>query len=105
MRAQRYILKEVQRIYNAQGATIHDKHVEVIIRQMFSRVRIKDPGDSLFVPREIVEKKKAMRENERLAKEKKKICDFVPVLLGVSKVALTTNSFYHPRLFRKPQEC
>lgn len=98
---QRYILKEVQRIYNSQGATIHDKHVEVIIRQMFSRVKIKDPGDSLFVPREMVEKKKAMAENERLTKEKKKIAEFAPVLLGVSKVALTTSSFLSSASFQE----
>lgn len=98
---QRYILKEVQRIYNSQGATIHDKHVEVIIRQMFSRVKIKDPGDSLFVPREVVERRKAMEENEKLAKEKKKIAEFSPVLLGVSKVALTTSSFLSSASFQE----
>jgi len=69
--AQRYILKEVQRIYSSQGAAIHDKHIEVIVRQMFSRVKIKDPGDSLFVPRETVELKKALEENQKLIANKK----------------------------------
>ena len=99
--AQCYILKEVQRIYNSQGATIHDKHVEVIIRQMFSRVKVNDPGDSLFIPKEVVEKKKAMIENEKLAKEKKKLVDFSPVLLGVSKVALTTSSWLSSASFQE----
>jgi DNA-directed RNA polymerase subunit beta' len=99
--AQCYILKEVQRIYNSQGATIHDKHVEVIIRQMFSRVKIKEPGDSLFIPKEVVEKKKAMIENERLAKEHKKLVEYSPVLLGVSKVALTTNSWLSSASFQE----
>jgi DNA-directed RNA polymerase subunit beta' len=98
---QRYILKEVQRIYSSQGATIHDKHVAVIIRQMFSRVKIKDPGDSLFTPKEVVELKKVLEENEKLAAEKKKIIQFAPVLLGVSKVALTTGSFLSAASFQE----
>lgn len=98
---QRYILKEVQRIYSSQGAAIHDKHIEVIVRQMFSRVKIKDPGDSLFVPREIVELKKALEENQKLIKNKKKPAIFAPVLLGVSKVALTTGSFLSSASFQE----
>jgi len=99
--AQRYILKEVQRIYSSQGATIHDKHVAVIIRQMFSRVKIKDPGDSLFTPKEVVELKKVLEENEKLIAEKKKPVQFAPVLLGVSKVALTTGSFLSSASFQE----
>ncbi len=98
---QRYILKEVQRIYSSQGATIHDKHVAVIIRQMFSRVKIKDPGDSLFTPKEVVELKQVLAENERLLAEKKKPVQFVPVLLGVSKVALTTGSWLSSASFQE----
>jgi len=99
--AQRYILKEVQRIYSSQGAAIHDKHIEVIVRQMFSRVKIKDPGDSLFVPRETVELKKALEENQKLITNKKKPAIFAPVLLGVSKVALTTGSFLSSASFQE----
>jgi len=99
--AQRYILKEVQRIYSSQGAAIHDKHIEVIVRQMFSRVKIKDPGDSLFVPRETVELKKALEENQKLIANKKKPAIFAPVLLGVSKVALTTGSFLSSASFQE----
>ena len=50
--AQRYIIQEIQKIYVSQGAIIHDKHIEVIVRQMFSRIKIKNPGDSSFVPDE-----------------------------------------------------
>jgi len=99
--AQRYILKEVQQIYSSQGATIHDKHVAVIIRQMFSRVQIKDPGDSLFTPKEVVELKKVLEENERLTAENGKIIQYAPVLLGVSKVALTTGSFLSSASFQE----
>jgi len=99
--AQRYILREVQRIYSSQGATIHDKHVAVIIRQMFSRVKIKDPGDSLFTPKEVVELKQVIDENEKLHTEKKKPIQYAPVLLGVSKVALTTGSFLSSASFQE----
>jgi DNA-directed RNA polymerase subunit beta' len=99
--AQRYILKEVQQIYSSQGATIHDKHVAVIIRQMFSRVKIKDPGDSLFTPKEVIEIKQVLEANERLAAEGKKLVQFTPVLLGVSKVALTTGSWLSSASFQE----
>ena len=99
--AQRYILKEVQRIYSSQGATIHDKHMAVIIRQMFSRVKIKDPGDSLFTPKEVIEIKQVLEANEILAKQGKKLVEFVPVLLGVSKVALTTGSWLSSASFQE----
>lgn len=98
---QRYILKEVQHIYSSQGATIHDKHVAVIIRQMFSRVKIKDPGDSLFTPKEVVELKQVLEENKRLIAEKMAPAQYVPVLLGVSKVALTTGSFLSSASFQE----
>lgn len=99
--AQRYILKEIQHIYSSQGATIHDKHVAVIIRQMFSRVKIKDPGDSLFTPKEVVELKQVLEENKKLAEQKLKLVEYVPVLLGVSKVALTTSSFLSAASFQE----
>jgi DNA-directed RNA polymerase subunit beta' len=99
--AQRYILKEVQRIYSSQGATIHDKHVAVIIRQMFSRVKIKDPGDSLFTPKEVIEIKQVLEANRTLAAENKKLVQYSPVLLGVSKVALTTGSWLSSASFQE----
>jgi len=99
--AQRYILKEVQRIYSSQGATIHDKHVAVIIRQMFSRVKIKDPGDSLFTPKEVIEIKQVLEANRKLALENKKLVQYVPVLLGVSKIALTTGSWLSSASFQE----
>ena len=98
---QRYILKEVQQIYSSQGATIHDKHIAVIIRQMFSRVKIKDPGDSLFIPKEVIAIKQVFLENAKLIAENKKPAVFVPVLLGVSKVALTTGSWLSSASFQE----
>ncbi|MEK7503783.1 MAG: DNA-directed RNA polymerase subunit beta' [Patescibacteria group bacterium] len=98
---QRYIVKEIQRIYVSQGAIIHDKHVEVIIRQMFSRVRIKDAGQTQFNVGEVVEISQVTEENEKMKKEEKKVATFLPTLLGVSKVALTTNSFLSAASFQE----
>ena len=99
--AQKYILKEIQRIYVSQGAAIHDKHIEVIIRQMFSRLRIEDPGDSFFITGEIVERTKVLEENAKLKKEKKNPIEAVTVLLGISRVALTTDSFLSSASFQE----
>ncbi|KPJ55427.1 DNA-directed RNA polymerase subunit beta' [Parcubacteria bacterium DG_72] len=98
---QRYILKEIQNIYVSQGAVIHDKHVEVISRQMFSRVKIKDPGNSVFSMGEIVERANFLEENEKLKKEGKKEVKATGVLLGISRVALTTDSFLSAASFQE----
>ena len=90
---QRHIIKEVQRIYASQGATIHDKHLEIVVRQMFSRLRIKDAGESSFLQGEIISRQKLAQENKKLKKEGKKQIVSQPMLLGISKVALTTDSF------------
>jgi DNA-directed RNA polymerase subunit beta' len=100
-RTQRYIVKEVQKIYVSQGAEIHDKHIEVIVREMFSRLRIKDPGDSRFFPGEIVEKGEFLEENEMLKKMGKKPAKAVQLLLGITKVALTSSSFLSAASFQE----
>ena len=98
---QRYIIKEIQKIYASQGAIIHDKHIETICRQMFSRIRIKDVGDSPFSIGEIIERAKFLEENARLKKEKKEKAVGVPVLLGITRVALTTDSFLSASSFQE----
>ena len=98
---QRYILREIQRIYVSQGALIHDKHVEIIVRQMFSRVRIKEAGDSNFTAGEIIERSRFIIENQRLKKEKKEMAKAVAILLGISRVALTTDSFLSSASFQE----
>jgi len=98
---QRYIIKEIQSIYVSQGALIHDKHIETICRQMFSRLRIKDPGDSFFSIGEVVEKTKFLEENIQLRRAKKKPAKGAPVLLGISRVALTTDSFLSAASFQE----
>jgi len=97
----RYILKEIQKIYVSQGAVIHDKHIEVIIRQMFSRVKIKEVGESGFSLGEIVERARFIEENQRLKKEKKTPAKAAPILLGISRVSLTTDSFLSAASFQE----
>jgi DNA-directed RNA polymerase subunit beta' len=97
----RYMLKELQKIYVSQGAPINDKHFEVIVRQMFSRVRIKEPGDSDFIPGQIVEKAVFLEKNRELKEKKKKPARATQILLGISKVALTTDSFLSAASFQE----
>jgi len=98
---QRYIVSDIQKIYSSQGVNIHDKHIEVVVRQMFSRVRIKDAGQSLFTPGEIMERAKFLERNAVLKKEGKKPATANPILLGISKVALTTDSFLSAASFQE----
>jgi len=98
---QRYIGSEIQKIYVSQGAIIHDKHIEVIVRQMFSRLRIKDPGESKFTPGQVVERAVFLEENAKLKKEKKKPARGSRILLGISKIALTTDSFLSAASFQQ----
>ena len=96
-----YLLDEVQKIYVSQGVTIHDKHIEVIIRQMFSRVRVIDEGDSNFTPGEVIEKSVALQTNEELKRANKKPLKFREIILGISKVALTTFSWLSAASFEE----
>jgi len=89
---QRYIIKEVQKIYTFAGENINDKHIEMIIRQMFSRVRIKSPGTTRFVTGQIIEDNVFQKENEKVSKTGQKAIA-QPLLLGVTKVSLSTESF------------
>jgi DNA-directed RNA polymerase subunit beta' len=99
--AQEYIRTEVQKIYVSQGVNVHDKHIEVIIRQMFSRVKVKDEGDSILIPGEVIEKEKLFEINEKLKKEGKKEVVATPILLGITNVALSTDSFLSAASFQE----
>jgi len=98
---QRYILQEVQRIYSSQGVDIHDKHIEVIIQKMFSRVRIKEEGDSDWIRGEVVERVVFNEEVERLKKLKKDPPMAVQILLGISEVSLNSESFLSAASFQQ----
>tara|TARA_Y100000310_G_scaffold340396_1_gene436026 strand:+ start:2391 stop:5942 length:3552 start_codon:yes stop_codon:yes gene_type:complete len=99
--ATKYIVKEVQQIYTSQGASIHDKHIETITRQMFSRVRVKDGGDTKFTEGEVTERSTLLEENARVKKLGKKPAQVAQLLLGISKIALTTDSFLSAASFQE----
>ncbi len=96
-----YILKEIQYVYSSQGQPLNDKHIEIIIRQMFSKVKIEDAGDTLFSPGEIVEKSEVEEENERMKKEGKQLAIYQTVLLGITKSSLATQSFLSAASFQE----
>jgi len=98
---QRYILQEVQRIYASQGVDIHDKHIEIIIHKMFSRVRVKEEGDSDWIRGEVVERVIFNEEVERLKKTKKTPPAGVQILLGISEVSLNSDSFLSAASFQQ----
>jgi len=98
---QRYILQEVQKIYSSQGVDINDKHIEIIIQKMFSRIRIKDEGDSDWIRGEVVESVIFNEEVEKLKAEKKNPPLGVQILLGISEVALNSESFLSAASFQQ----
>jgi DNA-directed RNA polymerase subunit beta' len=98
---QRYILQEVQKIYSSQGVDINDKHIEVIIQKMFSRVKVKEEGDSNWIRGEVVEREIFNEECDKLKKEKKTPPVGVQILLGISEVALNSESFLSAASFQQ----
>jgi DNA-directed RNA polymerase subunit beta' len=98
--AQHYLLNELQKVYRNQGVNIADKHFEIIIRKMMSKVQITRSGDSELLPGELVDKLDLLAMNERLIAEGKEPASAVPVLLGVTKAALSTESFLSASSFQ-----
>jgi DNA-directed RNA polymerase subunit beta' len=98
-----YLVAEVQRVYQSQGVEIHDKHLELIIRQMLKRVRIITAGGSeLWLPGELADAHKVLRENVRMSKLKTKAqIEFEPVILGITKASLATDSFLSAASFQE----
>lgn len=98
---ERYVVNEVQKIYLSEGASINNKHIEVIVRQMFSRIKIKDAGDAEdFVMGEIVEKPKFLEVNRELKKKGQKLAKAEQLLLGITQIALSTESFLSAASFQ-----
>jgi DNA-directed RNA polymerase subunit beta' len=98
---QEYLVNEVQEVYRLQGVHINDKHIEVIIRQMLKKVRIEDPGDTDFLPMQQVDKNIFQRENAKVAKKNGKPAQATPLLLGITKASLTTESFMSAASFQE----
>ncbi len=97
---QRYIINEVLRIYAAQGQDVADKHLEIIVRQMFSRVQVEDPGDSAFVTGDIVSKAAVVEANAELAAEGKELVQYTQLLLGITKVSIWSDSWLSAASFQ-----
>ena len=99
--AQRYVTREVKRIYTSEGVNIHSKHIEIITRQMFSRVKIKDEGDSSWLPGQVVTLSEFNEVKEELENKGKVIPKMSPIFLGISKVALSSDSFLSAASFQE----
>ncbi len=97
----RYLVREVQSVYKLQGVYINDKHIETIARQMLQKVLIKEPGDSNLITGEQIQKRDVLKINKLLSKEDKKEVIFEPVLLGITKASLQTNSFISAASFQE----
>ncbi|MFC1687472.1 DNA-directed RNA polymerase subunit beta' [Patescibacteria group bacterium] len=98
---QKYIMKEIQFIYSSQGQNLDDKHIEIIVRQMFSRVYIKHAGDTHFVSGEVVERGQFTAANQKVKKEKKEEAKGDVLLLGITKASLSIDSFLSAASFQE----
>ncbi len=98
---QEYLLNEVQEVYRLQGVKINDKHIGVIVRQMLQKVRVIDPGETEFLEGEHVDKQAFREENERSKKKKLRPATSEPLLLGITKASLTTQSFVSAASFQE----
>jgi len=98
---QEYLVNEVQEVYRLQGVRINDKHIEVIIRQMLKKVRVEDPGDTEFLATQQVDKWIFQKENTRVIKKGAKPAQATPLLLGITKASLTTESFISAASFQE----
>jgi DNA-directed RNA polymerase subunit beta' len=97
----KYLVDEVQEVYRLQGVKINDKHIEVIVRQMLRKVKIKDPADTTFLAAESVEKFRFEEEMRRVMENGGQVATYEPLLLGITKASLTTESFISAASFQE----
>jgi DNA-directed RNA polymerase subunit beta' len=98
---QKYLIDEIQAVYRLQGVKINDKHIEVIASQMLRKVKIEDPGDTEFLQHDGVDRKLLRKENNRVITDGNKPATFTPLLLGITKASLTTESFLSAASFQE----
>jgi DNA-directed RNA polymerase subunit beta' len=96
-----YLVGEVQKVYKSQGVEIHDKHIELIVRQMLKKVRVENNGGTELLPGQLVDKIVLERENTRVKKEKKEQATSEPLILGITKASLATESFLSAASFQE----
>jgi DNA-directed RNA polymerase subunit beta' len=97
---QMYLMSEVQKVYRSQGQNINDKHFEVIIRKMMSKVQVLRPGETGYLPGDLVDRLEIKRVNEQLLTDGKRVARSVDVLLGITKASLSTDSFLSASSFQ-----
>ncbi|HPU88915.1 MAG TPA: DNA-directed RNA polymerase subunit beta' [Spirochaetota bacterium] len=98
---QKFLVDEIQEVYRLQGVGINDKHIEIIVRQMLRKVKITDPGDTTFVVEQTVDRFNFIDENARVEEEGGKPASAKPVLMGITKAALNTESFISAASFQE----
>jgi DNA-directed RNA polymerase subunit beta' len=98
---QEYLLNEIQEVYRLQGVRINDKHIEIIIAQMLKKVRIEESGDTSYLVGEQIDRVAFKKANEQVIKKKGKPAQATPLLLGITKVSLTTESFISAASFQE----
>ncbi|MGD2032151.1 MAG: DNA-directed RNA polymerase subunit beta', partial [Gammaproteobacteria bacterium] len=96
-----YLVREIQDVYRLQGVKINDKHIEVIIRQMLRKVEISDPGETKFLKGEQMDRARVLEENERAEADGRDLAKAEPVLLGITKASLATESFISAASFQE----
>ena len=96
-----YLVGEVQKVYKSQGVDIHDKHIELIVRQMLKKVRVESAGDTPLLPGQLVDKAVLSRANDAARKAKKEEATFEPLILGITKASLATESFLSAASFQE----
>jgi DNA-directed RNA polymerase subunit beta' len=98
---QEYLVNEIQEVYRLQGVKINDKHIEVIVRQMLQKVKVEEIGDTNFLEGEQVDKNRFREENEKVIAEGGEPATFQPLLLGITKASLSTESFISAASFQE----
>jgi DNA-directed RNA polymerase subunit beta' len=99
--AQEYLVNGIQEVYRLQGVGINDKHIEVIVRQMLQKVQVEDPGDTMFLEGDLLDKGVFREENDRIMAAGGKPATFKPMLLGITKASLSTESFFSAASFQE----
>ena len=101
METQRFLVNEILEVYRIQDVKIDDKHIEVIVRQMLQKVKIEEPGNTPFVGGEIVDKRRVIEVNQQALVEGKKPATYRPILLGITRASLSTESFFSASSFQE----
>ncbi|MGB3340635.1 MAG: DNA-directed RNA polymerase subunit beta' [bacterium] len=101
METQRFLVNEILEVYRIQDVKIDDKHIEVIVRQMLQRVKIEEPGNTPFVGSEIIDKRRVIEVNQQALAEGRKPATYRPILLGITRAALSTESFFSASSFQE----